>query len=90
MAKFYVSWREREILTEVEREQRIEMNVCEMLEDTFTLEEFLDNECSLVELFNMTQEEREDLQERFRAWAELKAEEGFEEDFEEYETAYFQ
>lgn len=90
MAKFYVSWREREILTEVEREQRIEMSVCEMLEDTSTLEDFLDDECTLVELFNMTQEEREDLQERFRAWAELKAEEAFEEDFEEYETAYFQ
>ena len=90
MAKFYVSWREREILTEVEREQRIEMNVCEMLEDTFVLEEFIDNECTLVELFHMTQEEREDLQERFRAWAELKAEEAFEEDFEEYDTAYFQ
>ena len=90
MAKFYVSWREREILTEREREQRIEMSVCEMLEDTSTLEDFLDDECTLVELFHMTQEDREDLQERFRAWAELKAEEAFEEDFDEYDTAYFQ
>ena len=90
MAKFYVSWREREILTEAEREQRIEMSVYEMLEDTSTLEDFLDAECTLVELFNMTQEDREDLQERFRTWAELKAEEAFEEDFEEYDTAYFQ
>ena len=90
MAKFYVSWREREILTERERDERIEMNVCEMLEESFVLDEFLNSECTLVELFHMTQEDREDLQERFRAWAELKAEEGFEEEFEEYDTAYFQ
>ena len=90
MAKFYVNWRERKILTEAEREQRIEMSVCEMVEDTFTLEDFLDNECTLMELFNMTQEEREDLQERFHAWAELKAEESFEDEFDEYDTAYFQ
>lgn len=90
MAKFYVNWREREILTEAEREQRIEASVSEILEEEDALEDFLDRECTLFELFNMTQEEREDLQERFRAWAELKAEEAFDDEFDEYETAYFQ
>lgn len=90
MAKFFVSWREREILTEAEREQRIEASVSEILEEEDALEDFLDRECTLSELFNMTQEEREELQERFRSWAELRAEEDFDDEFDEYETAYFQ
>lgn len=90
MAQFYVNWREQEILTETERAQRIENNVVEIMEDADIFEEFLGKECSLVELFNMTQGEREEVQERFRAWAELEAEGNFEDEFEEYDTAYFQ
>lgn len=90
MAKFFVNWRERKILTETEREQRIEANTNEILDETDALEDFLDRECTLSELFNMTQGEREELQERFRAWAELRAEEDFDDEFDEYETAYFQ
>lgn len=90
MAKFFVNWRGREILTERERAERIENNVAEIMGDADILEEFLEKECSLVELFNMTQGEREEVQERFRSWAELEAEDNFEDEFEEYETAYFQ
>lgn len=90
MAKFFVNWRERKILTETEREQRIEASTNEILDETDALEDFLDRECTLSELFNMTQVEREELQERFRAWAELRAEEDFDDEFDEYETAYFQ
>lgn len=90
MAKFFVNWRERKILTETEREQRIEASANEILDEPSALEDFLDRECTLSELFNMTQGEREDLQERFRAWAELRAEEDFDDEFDEYDTAYFQ
>lgn len=90
MAEFFVNWRERKILTETEREQRIEANTNEILDETDALENFLDRECTLSELFNMTQGEREELQERFRAWAEVQAEEDFDDEFDEYETAYFQ
>lgn len=90
MAKFFVNWRERKILTETEREQRIEANTNEILDETDALEDFLNRECTLSELFNMTQGEREELQERFRAWAEVQAEEAVEEELNEYDTTYYE
>ena len=90
MAKFYVNWSAREILTERERDERFQAAVDEMMEDSDLLDDFLDKHCSLTELFYMDQVDREDLQERFRSHLEMLAEEQSEEDFEEYDTAYFQ
>lgn len=90
MAKFYIDWQTREVLTEREREQYIENKVIEITDDEEELESFLDRECTLTELFNMSQQEREELQERFRAWAEVQAEEAVEEELNEYDTTYYE
>lgn len=90
MAKFYVNWSAREILTERERDERFQAYVDEMMEDADLLDDFLDKTCSLTELFYMDQVDREDLQERFHSYLETLAEEQAEEDFEEFDTACFQ
>ena len=90
MAKFYVNWSAREILTERERDERFQAYVDEMMEDADLLDDFLDKNCSLTELFYMDQIDREDLQERFHSHLEMLAEEQAKEDFEEFDTACFQ
>ena len=53
MAKFYVNWSAREILTERERDEYFQNKVDEMMEDSDLLDEFLERNCSLTELFYM-------------------------------------
>ena len=85
--KVYVDWRNEEILSEKDYKEFKERKVKEMaddyFEDDYALDGFLDNgDYTYVGIFQMTDEEKEKVKEKWRAQCKADAEENFAEEYD--------
>lgn len=76
----YVDYNNQEVLNEEEYQARLEEKIEGLLEDEWGFNEWLAEEYTLREVFEMTDEERQDALERWHATCEDNARDGLAED----------
>ncbi len=81
----YVNWRKKEIITDEEFKQRIEDEI-ENYFDDYDFNKWLNNNYSATEIWNMSTEESDEVDNEFEDWCKEEAERNLLADgWEEYE-----
>ena len=84
--KVYVDWNNKEILSEKDYKEFKNRKVNEMadtyFEDKYSLEEFLSDNYNYADIFNMTNEEKEEAKAKWKAQCKDNAEENFGDEYD--------
>lgn len=83
--KVYVNWQAEEIISQEQYDQRVAALAADYVDDDSLFDSYLFDHYTSLELFDMTEEERTDVQGDFAGWCHRKAEDEMSEDFEDYE-----
>lgn len=81
----YVDWNNHWVLNRNQHEERLAEAADELFADSNCFAEWLEENCTMIDLFHAGGVEKEEIQERFRAYCEDNAENALSDDGEEYE-----
>ena len=76
----YINWNEQEIMTQEEYERIRNDRLDEKLQDYWDFNEWLAGEYNLNEIFDMGEDEKDEVRERYTAWCEECVEDGMRND----------
>lgn len=76
----YINWNEQQIMTQEEYERIKEERLDEKLQDDWDFNEWLAGEYNLNEIFDMNEDEKDEVRERYTAWCEECVADGMRDD----------
>lgn len=85
MIKVYINWREREILTEDEYKELQEQKARNLFDDEDEFKDWLNCDYSASEIFEMTAEERLEIQKRWDDYCVNETQDNLEYEWDEIE-----
>lgn len=83
--KFYVDWNNRQVLNRDQYEKRLTEAADELFADDNCLAEWLEENCTMIDLYHAGEDEKEDIRERFSDYCKENAENALDDDGENYE-----
>lgn len=78
--QIYINWNEQEVMTQEEYERIRDDRLDEKLQDDWEFNEWLAGEYNLYEIFSMSEDEKDEVRERYTAWCEECVADGMRDD----------
>ena len=66
--QIYINWNEQEVMTQEEYERIRDDRLDEKLQDDWDFNEWLAGEYNLYEIFSMSEDEKDEVRDRYSAW----------------------
>lgn len=76
----YINWNDQELMTQEEYERIRDDRLDEKLQDDWDFNEWLAGEYNLNEIFDMSEDEKDDVRDRYRSYCEECVEDGMRDD----------